>query len=163
MAINNFVAEPGKQKIIITGIYDAPRELVFKTVIDPWLIPQWWGPKRFTTTVDKMNVKKGGIWRFTQRDAAGNQYAFNGVYHDISSPERLIYTFEFEGMPGRVSLETVTYEVMDNKTKATDTIVFQSVEDRDEMLNSGMQDGAEESMDRFSLLLKEIKKTKLRS
>ena len=72
------------------------------------LIPQWWGPARFTTTIDKLDVRPGGSWRFVQRDAAGNEYAFHGVYHEVVSPERIVDTFEFEGMPGHVSLETTT-------------------------------------------------------
>jgi uncharacterized protein YndB with AHSA1/START domain len=150
----NLIAEPGKQEIIMTRLFDAPRELVFKAYTDPNLIPQWWGPKGLTTTVDKMDVSEGGVWRFVQRDAEGNEYAFHGVYHSIVSPERLVYTFEFEGMPGHVLLATVTFEELDDgKTKLTDRSVFQSVEDRDGMLKSGMEEGAAESMDRFAELL----------
>jgi len=134
-------------------IFDAPRELVFKACTDPNLIPQWWGPKRFTTTVDKMDVKPGGVWRFIQRDSSGGEYAFNGVYREIVSPERLVYTFEFEGMPGHVMLETVTFEEHDGKTKLTDTSVFDTVEDRDGMLESGMEEGAAETMDRLAEIL----------
>ena len=100
MSKMNLIAEPGKQEIIITRLFDAPRELVFKAYTDPNLIPQWWGPKNLTTTVNKMDVREGGVWRFVQRDGEGNEYAFHGVYHAIASPERLVYTFEFEGMPG---------------------------------------------------------------
>ena len=110
MTRTNLIAEPGKQELIITRIFDAPREFVFKTYTDPDLVPQWWGPKNLTTTVNKMDVRPGGVWRFVQRDAHGNEYAFNGVYHQILPPERLVYTFEFEGMPGHVLLETVTFE-----------------------------------------------------
>lgn len=150
----NLIAEPGKQEIVMTRLFDAPRELVFKAYTDPNLIPQWWGPKSLTTTVDKMDVKEGGVWRFVQRDAEGNEYAFHGVYHAIVSPERLVYTFEFDGIPGHVLLATVTFEELnDGKTKLTDRSVFQSVEDRDGMLKSGMEEGAAESMDRFAELL----------
>lgn len=146
-------AEPGSHTISMTRIFDAPRDLVFKTYTDPNLIPQWWGPSSLTTTVDKMEVTKGGVWRFVHRDAGGNQYAFNGVYHESVAPKRLVYTFEFEGMPGHVVLETVTFEEEGGKTKLTDVSVFQSVEDRDGMLNTGMEEGAGESMDRLAALL----------
>jgi uncharacterized protein YndB with AHSA1/START domain len=149
----NLIAEPGKQEIIITRLFDAPLETVFKAYTDPKLIPQWWGPRGLTTTVDKMEVKPGGSWRFVQRDVEGNEYAFHGVYHLIESPARLVYTFEFEGMPGHVLLATVTFEDQDGKTKLTDRSVFQSVADRDGMLQSGMEEGASESMDRFAELL----------
>jgi uncharacterized protein YndB with AHSA1/START domain len=88
------IAERGKQEVIITRVFDAPREFVFKAYTDRDQIPQWWGPKRFTTTIDKMDVKPGGLWRFVQRDAAGNEYAFHGVYHDVRSPDRIVDTFE---------------------------------------------------------------------
>lgn len=147
-------AEPGKQEVVITRVFDAPRKLVFKMCTDPNRIPQWWGPKRFTTAVDKMDVRLGGIWRFINRDPAGKEYAFHGVYHEILSPERLVYTFEFEGMPGHISLESVTFEELGGKTKLTDRVVFQTVEDRDGMLKSGMEEGASETLDRFAELLK---------
>ncbi len=152
----NLIAEPGKQEIVITRVFDAPRERVFKTCTDPILIPQWWGPRNLTTTVDKMDVRPGGVWRFVQRDADDNEYAFKGVYHDITPPERLVFTFEFEGMPGHVLLETMTFEEDDGKTKLTDSSVFQTVEDRDGMLQSGMEQGATETMDRLAELLAKV-------
>lgn len=151
------IAEPGKQEVVITRVFDAPRTLVFKAYTDPNLIPEWWGPKRFTTKIDKMDVKPGGLWRFVQRDTAGSKYAFHGVYHEILSPERIVDTFEFEGMPGRVSLETATFEDLGGKTKMTTRSVFQTVEDRDGMLKEGMEEGVFETMDRLAELLKELK------
>ena len=156
MTGTNLIAEPGKQEIIITRVFDAPRERVFKTYTDPDLIPQWWGPKNLTTTVDKMDVRPGGVWRFVQRDADGNEYAFNGVYHQIVPPERLVGTFEFEGVPGHVSLETVTLEDLKGKTKLTEKSVFQTVEDRDGMLKSGMEEGVAETMDRLAELIAKV-------
>src|SRR5205823_9575981 len=133
--------------------FDAPRELVFKAHTDPQIIPQWWGPRSLTTTVEALEVRPGGLWRFVHHDAAGNEYAFHGVYHAVAPPERLVYTFEFEGAPGHVVLETVTFEDVQGKTKLTDVSVFQTVEDRDGMLRSGMEEGATESMDRLAELL----------
>jgi uncharacterized protein YndB with AHSA1/START domain len=148
-----FTAEPGKQEIVITRIFDAPREKVFKASIDPKLIPRWWGPKRFTTKVDKMDVRPGGVWRFVHRDAEGNEYAFHGVYHEILPNERVVDTFEFEGMPGHVSLETMTLEEQDGRTLLTTRSVFQSVEDRDGMVGSDMEEGVAETMDRLAALV----------
>jgi uncharacterized protein YndB with AHSA1/START domain len=141
MTKNNFITTPTEREIVITRLFDAPRELVFKACTDPNLIPQWWEPKRFTTTVDKMDVRPGGIWRFVQRAPGGNKYVFNAMYHEIVPPERLVYTFEFEGMPGHVALETVTFEEHDGKTKLTDKLLFQTVEDRDMMFKSGIEQG----------------------
>jgi uncharacterized protein YndB with AHSA1/START domain len=153
MAKTNLVAEPGKGTIVITRDFGAPRERVFKAYTDPSLIPQWWGPRRLTTAVDKMDVKPGGAWRFVQHDPSGGEYAFNGVYREVVFPERLVYTFEFEGMPGHIMVETVTLEEQDGRTKVTDTAVFQTVEDRDGMLQSGMEEGVDESMDRLAELV----------
>jgi uncharacterized protein YndB with AHSA1/START domain len=100
-----------------------------------------------------MEVRPGGQWRYISRDAGGDEYAFHGVYHEILSPERLVYTFEFEGMPGHVLLETITLEEHDGKTTLIDQSVFQSVADRDGMVQSGMESGASESLDRLDELL----------
>ena len=153
MTTTNFVVEPGQQSIVMTRTFDAPRELVFRAFTDPDLLVQWWGPERLTTTIAQMDSKPGGIWRFVQHDEEGNEFAFKGVCHEVTPSERIIQTFEFEGMPGHVSLETLILEEVDGKTKMTATSVFQSVEDRDGMYESGMQEGATESMDRLERLL----------
>jgi uncharacterized protein YndB with AHSA1/START domain len=157
MSKTNIVAEKGTQDIVISRIFKAPRELVFKTYNDPTTVPDWWGPKRYTTTVEKMEVRKGGIWRYIQRDAEGNEYAFNGVYHDVSSPERLINTFEFEGYPGQVGLVTTIFEELpDGSTKFIETTVYPSIEARDGIMQSGMSEGAIELLDRLEELLAKL-------
>lgn len=153
----NLIAEPGKHEIIMTRVFDAPRDLVFKVLTDPTLIPQWWGLRNNTTIVDKMDVQAGGLWRYIQRDQQGNESAFHGVYHAITAPEQIVETFEFEGMPGHVLLETMTLEEQTaGTTKVTVSSVFQSVADRDGMLNSGMEQGANESYDRLAELLAKL-------
>lgn len=144
---------PSEREIVMTRLFDAPRELVFKAYTDANLIPQWWGPRGYITTVDKMDVRPGGIWRFIHRGPDGNEYAFNGVYREIVPPERLVSTFEFEGMPGHVAIDTMTLEEHDGKTKLTTTSLFETVEDRDGVLNSGMEKGAAETCDRLEKLL----------
>jgi uncharacterized protein YndB with AHSA1/START domain len=150
----DIVAEPGSHAITMTRTFDAPRHLVFKAHTDPDLIPKWWGPARFKTTIESMDAKPGGTWRFIHRDDDGNEYGFHGVYHAVVAPELLIYTFEFEGMPNHVSLETGRFEERGGKTTLAGITVFQSVEDRDGMLESGMEGGAVESMERLAELLK---------
>ncbi len=155
-------AEPGKQELLITREFDAPRELVFKVCMNPELIPQWWGPRYLSTIVDKMDVRPGGQWRFTNRDAEGNEYAFHGVYHEILAPERVIDTFEFEGLPetGHVTLETMKLEELPGgRTRLTVQSVFQSVADRDATLQSGMEGGVNDTYDRLEELLKRIRNT----
>jgi uncharacterized protein YndB with AHSA1/START domain len=148
-----FIAEPGRQEMLAIRVYDAPRELVFKAWTDPNSIPHWWGPAYLTTTVEKMDVRQGGIWRFVQRDPGGNEHAFHGVYHESLAPERLVLTWEYEGMPGHVLLETVTFEEEPGgKTKLTDRSVFQTQADRDGMLQAGAEEGLV-MFDRFAELL----------
>ena len=154
----NVVAEPGQLDIVMTREFAAPRELVFKAFTDPTLVPKWWGPHEYTTTVDKMDVRMGGLWRYVQRGSEGDEHGFRGVYHEISAPERIVYTFEWEGMPGHILLETVTFTEHDGKTIVTDTSVFQSQEDRDGMLQSGMESGANESWDRLETLLPDMQR-----
>jgi uncharacterized protein YndB with AHSA1/START domain len=148
-------AQPGTHEILITREFSAPRDLVFKVYTDPDLMLQWLGPRRMQMEIDKMEVKPGGFWRYIQRDTDGTEYAFRGVHHDVTAPERLIGTFEFEGMPGHVSLETATFEDHGDKTLVTVKSVFQSVEDRDGMISSGMEWGLRESYERFDEVLAE--------
>jgi uncharacterized protein YndB with AHSA1/START domain len=145
---------PSDREIVVTRVFDAPRELVFRAYTDPDAIPHWWGPRRLTTTVDKMDVRPGGVWRYVHQDADGNEYAFNGVYREVVPPERLVSTFEFEGMPGHVSVDTLTLEEHDGKTTLTTTSRFETPEDRDGMLKSGMETGMRETLDRLAEYLK---------
>jgi uncharacterized protein YndB with AHSA1/START domain len=157
MAKAEYVIEPGKQEIIITRDFDAPRELVFKAYTDPKLLPQWFGPREYTTIVDKMEARPGGLWRFVQRNQNGEEFAFHGVHHDIVAPERIVATFEFEGVPGHVLLQTVTLERLGQKTRMVEQLLFQSVADRDGMVASGMQRGSDDSMDRLAEILATLK------
>lgn len=158
---NSVITTDIEREMIITRFFDAPRKLVFKAYTDPNLIPQWWGSKRLTTTVIEADVRPGGIWRFVQRDSDGNEYIFNGIYHEIMPPKWLVRTFEFEGMLGHVTVERVTFEEEehDSKTKLTSKSFFQTVEDRDIMLNLQVGGGVAARMDRLAELLKEIRST----
>ena len=152
--------EPGKQEMFITREFDAPRELVFKAHTDPKLYVQWIGPRRYATTLMKFEPRSGGVWRYVSKDKDGNEYAFHGSYHEVLAPERLIDTFEFEGLPekGHVSLETLRLETLPGgRTKLTIQVVFQSIADRDGMLQGGMEEGLNESHDRLDELLEKMK------
>ena len=154
MSMPEIVVEPGKLEIVVTMIFNAPRELVFKAYIDPALIPQWWGPRYLTTEIDRLDARTGGEWRFVQRDPDGNEYAFHGVIHDVTAPERIVQTFEYEGMPGHVSLDTAVFEDLGGgRTRVVSQSVFQSLEARDGMAASGMEIGINEGNDRMSELL----------
>jgi len=154
------IAEPGKQDIFIVRELDAPREIVFKAFTDPKLYSQWLGPRRLTTEFERFESKNGGSYRFINKDEKGNEFAFHGVYHEVTAPERIIGTFEYEGLPekGHVSLEVTTFEELpDGRTKLTTQDVFMSVADRDGMLQSGMEEGVNESYDRLEELLAKMK------
>lgn len=156
MSETEFIIEPGRQDIVITRVFDAPREVVFKAITDPNLISKWWGPRKYQTVVDQMDVRPGGRWRFTQGDDADNAYGFKGVYHDVVAPERVVQTFEFEGAPGHVALETMTLEDAGGKTKYVAQAVYQSVEARDAMVQSGMEGGARETIDRLDEVIQNL-------
>lgn len=149
-------AEPGKQEILITREFEAPRELVFKAFTDPGLFVQWLGPRGYEMTFQTFEPKTGGAWQYTHKDPNGNVYGFRGVYHEVAAPERIIGTFEFEGLPekGHVVLETTRFEELPGgRTRITAQDVYQSVEDRDGMLQSGMEHGVVDSYERLDELL----------
>ena len=160
MAKTEYVIEPGKQGIMITRVFDAPRELVFKAFTDPKLFAQWWGPRKYAAKIEKFDVRPGGLWRIVQSDDSGSEHGFHGVHHDVVAPERIVATFEYEGLPGHVLLGTTTFEAMGNKTRLVAQNVFQSVADRDGMVASGMQEGSDESYERLAELLVELSKNK---
>ena len=150
------VAEPQKQEIMITRDFDAPRDLVFKAYTDPELIVQWLGPRGYKMVLDKFEPRSGGSWRYHQEDDDGNEYGFHGVFHEVTSPERIIQTFEYEGLPepGHVVLEAAIFEELPgNKTRVTSQSVFRSIEDRDGMIQSGMEVGVYDSNTRLDELL----------
>jgi uncharacterized protein YndB with AHSA1/START domain len=152
-----YVIDPGSFEIVMTRVFDAPRELVFKAYTDPKLFAQWWGPREYTNRIDKFEARRGGEWRIVQTDASGNEYAFRGVHHDVVAPERMVATFEFEGVPGHVLMQTATFEPLGDKTRVVQQAVFQSVADRDGMIASGMKRGSDDSMDRLAELLERMK------
>ena len=156
MPKRNVVAEPDQQSIVATSIFNAPRDLVFRVMNDPETIPEWWGPSNLTTTVAKMEPWSGGSWRYVLRNGKGDEWAFHGVYHTVEAPVQTVSTYAFEGLPGHISLETYIFEDHDGGTKLTTVSVFQSIEDRDGMLQSGMEEGADETMNRFEELLSRI-------
>ena len=148
--------KPSDREVVMTKVFDAPRELVWRAYTDPKLIPRWWGPRYLTTTIDKMELKPGGAWRFVSREPDGSEFAFHGVFREILKPDRLSWTFEFEGNPGHVSVDTVTLEELDGRTKVTVTSLFENKADRDAMVASGMEGGATESTERLAELLEGI-------
>jgi uncharacterized protein YndB with AHSA1/START domain len=148
-------AEPGVQEVFITREFDAPRALVFKAHTDPDLYVQWLGPHGYEMILETFEPVSGGKYRYIHKDPEGNEFAFHGTFHEMSK-ELMIQTFEFEGLPerGHVSLDTMRLEELPgNRTKATIHSIFQSVEDRDGMIQSGMERGVREGYERLDEVL----------
>jgi uncharacterized protein YndB with AHSA1/START domain len=146
---------PSDREIVTERVLNAVRTRVFAAFTDPELIPRWWGPRRMTTIVDHMDLRPGGTWRFVSHDCDGQEQGFRGTYREITPPERIVQTFEWEGTPGHVVVETVTFEDLGERTRVSTTSLFHTTEERDGMLSSGMERGLSESHERLSELLAE--------
>lgn len=147
------VTTPTDREIHVERVFDAPRDRVFAAFTDPKLIPEWWGPRGGTTTVDQMDVRPGGAWRFVFRGPDGSETAFRGTYREVTPPKRVVQTFEWEGLPGHVSIETADFEDLGDRTKVITTSLFHTQDERDGMLASGMERGLNETYARLDELL----------
>lgn len=149
------LAEPGKQELFIIREFEAPRELVFRAHTDADLYEKWVGPNDLAMTVEKMDAVDGGSYRFVhERD--GHKYTFHGVYHEVLAPERIIGTFEFDGLPekGHVIMGTTKFEdLAGGRSRLTHQSVFQSVMDRDGMIQSGMERGVNDGYEKLDNIL----------
>ena len=146
-------AEPGVPQVFTERTFDASRELVFRAFVEPDLLVQWLGPRQYTMTIDRFDARDGGSYRYVHSDDAGNAFGFHGVFHGEPSPDGFVQTFEFEGAPGHVSLDTMTLEERDGRTVVRTNSLFQSVEARDAMVQSGMADGMSQGYDQLEELL----------
>ena len=153
MTSTDFIAEPRSPQVVITREFDAPRELLFRAHTDTDLLVQWSVPRGLTMTVDRFDLRDGGAWRYQHWEDDGTDHAFHGIFHGEPSPGGIVRTFESEGRPGHVSLWTVTFAERGGRTLLTHNTVYQSVEDRDRDLRSGMRESASDAMDRLAELL----------
>ena len=152
-------AEPGKQELFITREFDAPRELLFKAHTDAELYEQWVGPHDLTMSIQKMDAVDYGSYEFTHT-RGGHNYRFHGVYHEVADNERIIGTFEFDGLPerGHVIMGKTTFEELPNgRSKLVHQSVFFSVEDRDGMVQSGMERGVVDGYEKLDNILARMK------
>jgi uncharacterized protein YndB with AHSA1/START domain len=152
------IAEPGKQELFIVREFDAPRDLVFKAFSDRKLLEDWLGCLQMKVKYEKFEPKAGGSYRYISTMENGMSFGFHGVCHDFSRPERIIQTFEFEGLPetGHVVLETTKFEELgSSRTKVTVQSVFQSVADRDGMVAAGMEHGVVDAHNRLDEMIEE--------
>lgn len=153
MSATKIETPAGVPFIDITRVFDAPRDLVFRAYTDPELLVQWLGPRKYKMTIDKYDLRDGGQWRYVHSDDEGNAWGFHGVFHGDQTPDGMLQTFEFEGAPGHVSLESLSLEEKDGKTIMRNHAVYQSVEARDAMVESGMEEGMNDGFDRLDDLL----------
>ncbi|MFN8675177.1 MAG: SRPBCC family protein [Thermomicrobiales bacterium] len=139
-------------EFVMERTFAASPERVFAAYTSAGQVAEWWGQRTTTTTVEALDARPGGAWRFVQRDAQGNAYEFYGEYLEVS-PRKLVNTFEFAGYPGHVVTDTVTFEPDGAGTRVVASSRFASKDDLDGMLASGMEGGANESWDRLAELL----------
>ncbi|MDQ3985233.1 MAG: SRPBCC family protein [Actinomycetota bacterium] len=151
------IMTPSDKEIVMTREFDAPRDLVFEAHTSCEHLSRWWGPRKYEFAKCEIDFRPGGSWRIVHRGPDGEEYAFHGEYREIAPPEQIVWTFEFEGFPGSVSVETLTLEEHDGRTTLTATSVYNTVEERDGMLQSGMAEGATETMERLDEYLEVLK------
>ena len=135
--------------------FDAPVEAVFRAHKEPDLIKQWLGPRAYEMDIDSYDFRTGGRYRYLHR-ADGEEYAFNGVFHVVRENEFAIQTFEFEGFPDVVSIESMTFEALDDgRSRVRGHSTYPSMEARDGMVESGMESGMSEGYERLDEVLAE--------
>lgn len=138
------VTTPTEREIHIERIFDAPRERVFRAMTDAKLLAQWWG-RGNKLVVERLEVEPGGHWRFVEHSPHG-VHGFEGRFREVAPPERLVMTFEWDGMPGHVVVNTMTlHDLGDGRTKLATISLFHTAEERDGMLKSGMETGMNQS------------------
>ena len=147
------VARPSDTEFTMERVIDASPDRVFDVYTDPAKVAQWWGQRNNSTTVEALDARPGGSWRFIQRDAEGNAYEFFGEYLEVIPNEKVVYTFEFAGFPGHVVTDTISFQPQGAGTRLVASSRFASKEDLDGMLATGMEGGANESWDRLAELL----------
>jgi uncharacterized protein YndB with AHSA1/START domain len=149
-----FTVDRKKLRVVMECTFRAPPSRVFKAVTDPQSIPHWWGPREVATSVDKMDVRKGGVWRYVVRDGEGNQYVFHGVYREVNVPRKVSYTFNLEGMSSEhETVETASFEGVQDNTRMTTTVEYRTLDDLDGVVSSGMEERVKEGWERLAMLV----------
>jgi uncharacterized protein YndB with AHSA1/START domain len=147
-------AQPGTPFIDVVRDFDATPAQVFRAATDPELVAQWLGPRELEMHLIEYDARPGGSYRYVHRDTEGNEYGFRGVFHTVTNNERVIQTFEFDGAPGLVTLESTRYEDLGGRTRLHNHSVFPSVQTRDLAIASGMEHGIVDSMDRLDEVIR---------
>jgi uncharacterized protein YndB with AHSA1/START domain len=158
MAKTNPIHEAENLEVVLTRLFDAPRELVFKAWADPKLLAQWWGPHEFTNPVCDMDVRPGGAILIHMQAPDGTVFPMKGVFHEVVVPERLVFTssaLEDEaGVPQLESITTVLFSEQDGQTQVTvQDVVLKATPEAAAAL-AGMEEGWSQSLERLAGLLK---------
>lgn len=147
------VADPDVPLVRITREFDAPKAKVFRAHVDPELFARWTGPKGMQIRIDHHDCRTGGSYRYVMSQD-GEDYGFNGVFHEVRPDELIVQTFAFEGMPDAVALERLVLEDLGNgRTRLTSTSLVDSFEGRDGFLASGMEVGVNDGYEKLDELL----------
>jgi uncharacterized protein YndB with AHSA1/START domain len=143
--------------LVMERVFDAPRELVWKVMNDPEQVSNWWGPRGHSATVEAMDLRVGGRWRWVGHTPDGRDVPFTGEYLEVDPPSRLVYTEIFDvppfNEPGSAAINTITYEDLGGQTKVVARSRFPSVESREGALSTGMIGGALDAYDRLGELI----------
>ena len=151
------VTTPSDREIRIERVFAAPRERVWRAMTDPALVVQWWG-RGNKLVLEKFEPVRGGHWRFVEHTPDGQQHGFEGRFREVTPPERVVQTFEWDGMPGHVALETMTLEDLgDGRTRIRVVSLFHTGEDRDGMVQSGMETGLNQSYEALDRVLAQMR------
>jgi uncharacterized protein YndB with AHSA1/START domain len=138
------ITTPSDREIRIERIFNAPRERVWQAMTEPALLAQWWG-RGNKLVIERLELERGGHWRIVEHGPDG-VHGFEGRYREVTPPERIVQTFEWDGMPGHVAIETTTLEDLgDGRTRITTVSLFHTQQERDGMLSSGMEGGLNQS------------------
>jgi uncharacterized protein YndB with AHSA1/START domain len=154
MGTSKITAEPGSLQIIVERDFDAPAEVLLRAHIDPDLLKQWMGPDGLSMEIPTFEPRDGGRWDWVFTGPDGDVQRFHGVTHGTPSVENgMMGTFEWLGLPGHVSFQTMTFEEHDGRTTLRSNSVFQTIEDRDGMIDAGMEHGMNEGYAKLDKLL----------
>jgi uncharacterized protein YndB with AHSA1/START domain len=148
---------PTDRTIRVEREFDAPRDRVWRAFTEPALLAQWWG-RGNKLVIERMEVERGGHWRYVEHTPDGQSHGFEGRYREVTPQERISRTFEWDGMPGYTILETAEFQDLgDDRTRVVSTSLFFATEERDGMLHSGMEGGMAESFTALDRLLATMK------
>ena len=154
-AAKAIVTTPAEREIRIERTFDAPRALVWRAFSEPDLLAKWWG-RGNKLEIERFEFERGGHWRFVEH-ADGETHGFEGRFREITPIDRLVWTFEWDGMPGHVAIDSVDFEDLgDGRTRIVNTSLFHTTEERDGMLSAGMSDGLNDSYAALDRVLAEL-------